>query len=64
MVIRNTLDIEKIRTNAMEKTDIRFEKHIFNIISVGRIATQKRYDRILEVVPHILEKTKNYKCYI
>lgn len=64
MVIRNTLDIEKIRTNAMEKTDIRFEKHIFNIISVGRIATQKRYDRILEVVPIILEKTKNFKWYI
>lgn len=66
-VIHNLVDINKIKINAKEKTDILFNKNDFNAISIGRLHYSKGYDRLIEAIRKLNEEKllpKNFKLRI
>lgn len=60
----NPVNEVKIRKLALEKTEICFEKDLFNIITVGRLTYQKGYDRLLEVHKQLVSDGIKYHLYI
>lgn len=66
-VIHNLVDINKIKINAKEKTDILFNKNDFNAISIGRLHYSKGYVRLIEAIRKLNEEKllpKNFKLRI
>jgi len=64
-LIKNILLQNKIKDSSLEEiadNEI-FSSSSLNIISVGRIAPQKAFDRVIEVVKKLLEKNKEF-CWI
>lgn len=62
-VIRNTLNQESIIAKSLQTPDVKFNRNHINIISVGRVTLQKRFDRIIEIVSALKERL-NFKWFI
>jgi len=60
VLIHNFIDIDKIVFRARENVDIDFCKRKKNIISVGRVAEEKGYDRILNIAKKFENKINFY----
>ena len=56
--IYNILDIDEIKRLSKEPMDIEYDKNVFNIVSVGRVAPVKRFSEI----PAIAKKVKDAGC--
>lgn len=63
-VIRNTLDIDVIRKRAEENVDVNFNDCQYNIISVGRVTNQKRFDRVIEAASVLKNRGFKFRWYI
>ena len=48
-VIHNVIDFESVRKKSLEKTAISFDKHVFKVVVVGRLAYPKSVDRVLRL---------------
>lgn len=53
-IIYNPIDVENIRKRGSDTFDFK-NNQVFNILAVGRLFPQKRYDRLIEAV-HILKE--------
>ena len=62
-VIHNTLNQNSIINKSLQKPEVEFNKKQVNIISVGRVTTQKRYDRIIEIADE-LKGLYDFKWFI
>ena len=64
-VIYNVIDDCSIREKANESVgDFSFGKKIPTIVSVGRLSTQKRFDRLIEAHKHLLDEGISNKLLI
>lgn len=52
-VVHNTLDIDSIKRLSNEAVSINIDKNVFNLCSVGRLAWQKGYPRLVNVLGQI-----------
>lgn len=62
--IYNILDVEEIRQKAMEPMDIEYDKTKFNIVSVGRVSSVKRFTAIPSIARKLLDAGCNFRWYI
>ncbi|AVQ18144.1 MULTISPECIES: glycosyltransferase [Fusobacterium] len=60
--INNPIDLEKIESLSNEKIEIELKKDNKNLLCVGRLAKQKGFDVIINIIS--LLKNKNIKLYI
>lgn len=62
--IHNVMDVEKIKNSAEEQIDYQFSKDVFNLISVGRVESQKNYTRFINVHKKLIEEGYNINSFI
>ena len=61
----NTVETEQIISKSLEPVeDVVYNDQVINVISVGRLAAQKGYDRLLRVFKKILDKGVKAHLYI
>lgn len=64
-VCYNPINAEEVLKKAEEKCDVKFNKDVFNIISVGRLSQVKGFDRLINVIKKINENfDKKVHLYI
>lgn len=63
-VIYNPVPDRDIKSLAKEDGELKFDKSVMNIISVGRIVEQKGYDRLLEAHKRLIDENIRYHIYI
>lgn len=63
-VIYNVNDYDQIRKLSRESIPIRLNSDIINICSVGRLASQKRFDRLINVIAKLKNDGFNLHLYI
>ena len=63
-VIYNPVPDSDIKKLSEEDVELKFDKSVMNIISVGRIVEQKGYDRLLEAHKRLVDENINYHIYI
>lgn len=64
VVVHNIINPDKIRALSCERQDIITDTKAFNIVSVGRLAAQKGYDRLLESIYRLNGDGFCFKVYI
>lgn len=62
-VLHNVLDVENIIKKSQETNEIPFDAETFNIIAVGRLTEEKRYDRLIRAAAQLQDKYK-FNVYI
>lgn len=62
--IYNTLDVERIKNQALLQTQTDFDKSYVNIVSTGRLAKEKGYSRLLEVCKRLKEENYRFRLYL
>ena len=62
-VIYNLIDREEIVKKA-ELVNVRYDKRVINIVSVGRLVNQKGYDILLEAHKELIKEGFEYNLYI
>lgn len=65
-VLYNTINSDEIRKNALEKIDdVNFSSDCINLVSVGRFAKQKGFERLLNIVKKLVyENQINIHLYL
>lgn len=63
-VIYNPVPDRDIKKLSEEDVELKFDKSVMKIISVGRIVEQKGYDRLLEVHKRLIDENINHHIYI
>ena len=63
-VIYNTLDTESILEQAQQKPDVEFDHSVVNIVSTGRLAKEKGYERLIEVCRTLKDDGFRFKLYL
>ena len=63
-VIYNVNDYDKIYKLSKDPIDIQLDNNCFNICSVGRLTTQKRFDRLIRISAVLKEQGYNFHIYI
>ena len=63
IVKENRIQVEQILRKSEENLTIDIEKDKFNIITIGRIEKEKRYDRLLLIAKALYEKEVNFHWY-
>ena len=64
VAIHNIQNTENIQCKAKEKIDDAFDKSFFNILSVGRIAPQKRFYEIPRIAHELRTRNNLFRWYI
>lgn len=64
LAIHNIQNVDSINGKASESVNDSFEKDVFNIVSVGRIAPQKRFSYIPRIASILKDKHLHFKWYI
>ena len=64
LAIHNIQDIESIKQRAEDDSEVLFSKDYFNIISIGRIAPQKRFYLIPQIASYLKNHEIVFKWYI
>lgn len=62
--IYNILDVDEIRRKAEEPMDVEYDKSVFNIVSVGRVAPVKRFSAIPSIAKKLVDAGCKFKWYI
>lgn len=62
VVIKNIIDVKKVKTMAKKPNKLSDKK--INFISVGRLATAKGYDRLLEVISRLKQDNLFNDCFL
>lgn len=62
--IKNLIDYEKIIEKSTQKLDFELDKSKLNLITVGRMEAEKRYDRILLLAKELKERGVNFTWYL
>ena len=63
VVINNIVDVDKIKAIADEKTEYD-TTHSLNLVTVARIAPEKRFDRIINIANELERRNINYRWLI
>ena len=64
-VVHNTLDVDSIKSQALEPISIPINKDLVNLCSVGRLTKQKGYVRLMHIFGRLLRKGyKNWHFYL
>lgn len=64
VAIHNIQRIEEIIQKSLEHIEDPFDKDFFSIVSVGRMAPQKRFAEIPHIAKKLIESGKQFKWYI
>ena len=62
--IHNIIDVDEIRNKGNEKIDIEFSKDVINLISVGRLESQKNYERFINVHKKLIDDGYKINSYL
>ena len=62
--IHNIIDVDEIRNKGNEKIDIEFSKDAINLISVGRLESQKNYERFINVHKRLIDDGYKINSYL
>lgn len=63
--IRNPVDIEGVKSLAMESPDMHFDKRKYNIVSIGSLSPLKGFDLAIQAINSLVKKGFNdYRLYI
>lgn len=65
-VIPNIIDIDKIiaKSNVYEKSELCYDDSILNIVSVGRLSPEKRFDLIIPIACDLCDKRMEFEWHI
>ena len=62
--IHNIIDVDEIKNKGNEKIDIEFSKDVINLISVGRLESQKNYERFINVHKRLIDDGYKINSYL
>lgn len=62
--IHNIIDVDEIKNKGNEKIDIEFSKDVINLISVGRLESQKNYERFINVHKKLIDEKYKINSYL
>lgn len=62
--IHNIIDVDEIKNKGNEKIDIKFSKDVINLISVGRLESQKNYERFINVHKKLIDDGYKINSYL
>lgn len=62
--IHNIIDVDEIKNKGNEKIDIEFSKDAINLISVGRLESQKNYERFINVHKRLIDDGYKINSYL
>lgn len=62
--IHNIIDVDEIKNKGNEKIDIEFSKDVINLISVGRLESQKNYERFINVHKKLIDDGYKINSYL
>lgn len=62
--IHNIIDVDEIKNKGNEKVDIEFSKDVINLISVGRLESQKNYERFINVHKKLIDDGYKINSYL
>lgn len=62
--IHNIIDVDEIKNKGNEKIDIEFSKDVINLISVGRLESQKNYERFINVHKRLIYDGYKINSYL
>lgn len=62
--IHNIIDVDEIKNKGNEKIDVEFSDDVINLISVGRLAMQKNYERFINVHKKLIEDGYKINSYL
>lgn len=63
VAIPNFIDGERILRLARESSEITVDPAVLNLITVGRMDTEKRFDRLLEIAAELKKHTEDFRWY-
>ena len=63
-VIPNYINAQEIIDKSNESTDLKINKNIYNLVSVGRICHQKGFDILLEYMQEIIKNRQDIHLYL
>lgn len=63
ITINNIVDIQKIKDGGKENVDVDLN-HTLNLVTIARIAPEKRFDRIIKIAQKLEEKNIDYQWII
>ena len=62
--IHNIINVDEIRDKGSKKLDIEYLKDVINLISVGRLETQKNYTRFIKVHKKLIDDGYKINSYL
>lgn len=62
--IHNIIDVDEIKNKGNEKINIQFSKDVINLISVGRLESQKNYERFINVHKKLIDDGYKINSYL
>lgn len=63
-VIPNLIDVERIQEMSMEPSEVQVDQEKLNLITVGRMEKEKRYDLILQAAKLMKERGTKFHWYL
>lgn len=64
VAIPNLIDYDTIIKNSLEKPAFKIDKSKLNLITIGRMEAEKRYDRVLLIAKELKEKGLHFSWYL
>lgn len=64
IAVPNLIDYKSILEKSKQNFEIQVDKSKLNMITIGRMETEKRYDRVLQVAKELKEKGLNFTWYL
>lgn len=63
-VVYNTLETDKILTQAKQSVSIEFDSRCINIVSTGRLGKEKGYTRLIDVCKRLIDENYRIRLYL
>ncbi|PMO31945.1 glycosyltransferase [Vibrio breoganii] len=64
LFIKNIIDADDVIEKSLQNSEVNFDKNVFNIVSVGRLAKQKAFTLVIETASELVSRDINFHWYI